>query len=715
MPRDVTVTFDDGSTTIYRGVPDEATPEQVNTRAMAEHPGRKVTVLDGGQPGNVLTQTLASGAAGFGKAVGAVPALLGAPAQYFRNQRDPNAGLNAPSELGKSIMDYWQEVGDRYGLKNKWGKAAAEGTGGGLVFGGFAPLAMAANATGGVAGEGAAALFGDNGLTRAGGALVGSVGSGMALNKIATAVSPNLANLSARGMEGLTPEILERAATLQAASRAKGVTMDLAQAVTAVGGKGSNLQALRDQLAQAKQGANVQKFLEDQPSQLRAYLQEALDVPGAHIIPEQQAANNLQQAATNAVQGAKDARSAAVKGDYKKLGDLPPGSGERLAAVAERVAAEPGLRAEAKAAAAAFAAQVRGEDPKLLQAITNAKEAYLAAAPGKARMAASDAYQKARAALESAKAAPLKALDVDTAIGKIVGDFKGTPINPTDPVLKGHIKHLGTELNKEFKTLSPQIAAVEQKFADLTETLVNPMKQSVTGRVAQPRGYLDNVEAQQGAFSRVMEAGSDPRAMVSPVMKLAKDTAATGDKQAFRDSLAAYIGRKLDTATEAGGTAIATGNNADLPEKVWQGLFGNVRQAQGMRDAVAIIAKQDGGDPVKAVAGLDRVIETVAALKNTVKAGGMTPQDMMQEGGRSLPATLVRAVKMPAQTAGLRMEQANLGKAFEKLDVILTTPEGHKLLQKAAAAKSRSDILRLLSNFGSSAEATTQVQLPAGQ
>lgn len=700
-----TIKLPDGSSL---EMPEDPTPEDlVALKAISQK-------AEAGRP-NVLTQTLASGAAGFGKALGMVPTLIGAPAQYFRNQRGPDASLNAPSKLGKIVTDYAQEIGDRYGLQNKWAKAGVEGAGGGVAFGGVAPVAMAANAIGGATSEGAASLFGDNALTRFAGGLVGSVGSGMALNKLATAVSPNLANLSARAMEGLTPEVLERAAALQSASRAKGVTMDLAQAVTAVGGKGSNLQALRDQLAQAKQGANVQKFLEDQPSQLRAYLQEALDVPGANIIPEQQAANNLQQAATNAVEGTKKARSAAVKADYEAVGTLPADAGKRLAAIADNIAKQAGRSDEMRAAAAAFAARVRGESADLAKAVADARAALSTAAPGKARAAAQAELQRATQAVDAAKQQPLRALDVDTAIGQLVGDFKGTPINPTNPKVKGDVKYLAQALNEEFKRLSPQVAAAEQKFANLSDTLVNPMKQSVTGRVAQPRGYLDNVEAQQGAFSRVMEAGSDPRAMVSPVMKLAKDTAATGDKQAFRDSLAAYISRKLDTATEAGGTAIATGNNADLPEKVWRGLFGNVRQAQGMRDAVAIIAKQDGGDPVKAVAGLDRVIETVAALKNTVKAGGMTPQDMMQEGGRSLPATLVRAVKMPAQTAGLRMEQANLGKAFEKLDVILTTPEGHKLLQKAAAAKSRSDILRLLSNFGSSAEATTQVQLPAGQ
>lgn len=48
MPRDVTVTFEDGSTHVYRGVPDEATPDQVTARASQEF-RKGISSLDGGR------------------------------------------------------------------------------------------------------------------------------------------------------------------------------------------------------------------------------------------------------------------------------------------------------------------------------------------------------------------------------------------------------------------------------------------------------------------------------------------------------------------------------------------------------------------------------------------------------------------------------------------------------------------------------------------
>lgn len=49
MPRNVTVTFDDGSSHVYQNVPDNATPDQVSARAAQDFAGRKITSLDGGR------------------------------------------------------------------------------------------------------------------------------------------------------------------------------------------------------------------------------------------------------------------------------------------------------------------------------------------------------------------------------------------------------------------------------------------------------------------------------------------------------------------------------------------------------------------------------------------------------------------------------------------------------------------------------------------
>jgi hypothetical protein len=48
MPRNITVTFDDGTTHVYQGAPDDVTPDQVEARAAKEF-GKKVRSLDGGR------------------------------------------------------------------------------------------------------------------------------------------------------------------------------------------------------------------------------------------------------------------------------------------------------------------------------------------------------------------------------------------------------------------------------------------------------------------------------------------------------------------------------------------------------------------------------------------------------------------------------------------------------------------------------------------
>lgn len=66
MPRDITVTFDDGTTHQYKGAPDTVTPEQVQARAQREF-GKTVSALDGGRP----AESFASKAGGVARDVAA--------------------------------------------------------------------------------------------------------------------------------------------------------------------------------------------------------------------------------------------------------------------------------------------------------------------------------------------------------------------------------------------------------------------------------------------------------------------------------------------------------------------------------------------------------------------------------------------------------------------------------------------------------------------
>jgi hypothetical protein len=57
MPRDITVTFEDGSTHVYRQAPDNVTPDQVTQRAAKEF-GKSVSALDGGRASVKAGQTI---------------------------------------------------------------------------------------------------------------------------------------------------------------------------------------------------------------------------------------------------------------------------------------------------------------------------------------------------------------------------------------------------------------------------------------------------------------------------------------------------------------------------------------------------------------------------------------------------------------------------------------------------------------------------------
>ena len=68
MPRDITITFEDGTSHVYRAAPDSVTPDQVEARAASEF-GKKVTALDGGR-GAPTDPTLAQKITGDMRRVG---------------------------------------------------------------------------------------------------------------------------------------------------------------------------------------------------------------------------------------------------------------------------------------------------------------------------------------------------------------------------------------------------------------------------------------------------------------------------------------------------------------------------------------------------------------------------------------------------------------------------------------------------------------------
>jgi len=99
MPRNITITFDDGTSHQYAGVPDNVTPEQVHKRATQEH-GKAITNIDGGnaQPkperswGDVASGAVQNLIPSTGKLIGGIAESVMSPVKTAKSLVDLGAG-----------------------------------------------------------------------------------------------------------------------------------------------------------------------------------------------------------------------------------------------------------------------------------------------------------------------------------------------------------------------------------------------------------------------------------------------------------------------------------------------------------------------------------------------------------------------------------------------------------------------------------------------
>ena len=99
MPRNITVTFDDGTSHQYAGVPDNITPAQVQQRATQEH-GKAITNIDGGnaQPkperswGDVASGAVQNLIPSTGKLIGGIAESVMSPVKTAKSLVDLGAG-----------------------------------------------------------------------------------------------------------------------------------------------------------------------------------------------------------------------------------------------------------------------------------------------------------------------------------------------------------------------------------------------------------------------------------------------------------------------------------------------------------------------------------------------------------------------------------------------------------------------------------------------
>ena len=148
-----------------------------------------------------------------------------------------------------------------------------------------------------------------------------------------------------------------------------------------------------------------------------------------------------------------------------------------------------------------------------------------------------------------------------------------------EPKVKGDVKVPGA--NAEQFSDCRQVTKTEQSLLSSLTLWSTRWKQSVTGQLRNLVGAGTTSGRNKGFQPCHGGWFSDPRAMVSPGAEVTKDAAATGTNKPSGTALLRTSGGNWTLLLEPAGLQSPRATMRIFRKKVWQGLFGNVRQAPG--------------------------------------------------------------------------------------------------------------------------------------
>lgn len=589
------------------------------------------------------------------------------PGEFLKSTGTPQAEAALPTPQGDSVPRQYVRKG-------------LEAVGGGMATpaGPGALGQVLPNFMGGVGGEAAARLLGDNAITRFLGGLAGSGATSFAQAKV-TSPRAQDANLAREALEGIDPKQLQAAQAFQAKAAEMGVKLDLAQALTATGASANNLNTIRDLIANTKEGNKLQGLLRDQPKDVQASVSSHVGAMPGQDYSLPQAANNVQEAATKRIGMATKARTDAVREDYAKVGMLPPEAQQAVIQELQSRLQVPGLSNEA-----------RGVIQELLGKFQNAPAASTTPANARAAVvAATKPSQKAaaRAQLAEANSAqsatrPIHALDADVALSDALGSYKGSPTYLANPKATGQVRGVGGAVNGLLQQGSPAIQAAERKFASISESDVNPLKQGPVGQFATSRGYAPDRAASVAKLTSFFDAGAAPGNPISPI-KILGNELEKSESGTFADAFKSWLTSKIDK--HAVGELDANQAHPDaLARGIYGEIFGSAKRYEGVKQAVSLVAEQNGVPPAQAVAGLENLGRVLKGASNRPQSvQGVSQEQLQQMSGHSLSANALRVFGfLPFERSARWLENRQTTATFKTFDELLTSPEGAATLAR---------------------------------
>lgn len=488
-------------------------------------------------------------------------------------------------------------------------------------------------------------------------------------------------------------------------------TINASQAMT----QPSGLDKLVDVLANSKSGKGVQAQLRGQPSQVAVAAEDAVNqLPGEQLTP-QDSANNLQSAATDVIENTKKARSAQwntiVKGGTDPVIQDAHANLTNTSEAAAKAEADFSQQFPYSNRQRAF----MHDDEKAAFDKLNAAKANLQVAQEGAATAAQVPPQAVAA--EVTRLQKLGAANPNTETGaessKLARQLIGSDGKPlTDPTLinnalvsyttglanptlgmpgatSGTIKYMGGQVQAVRDNLGNSfepIRAANQAFQANTENVINPLKQSVTGRMSGIAGYDPAKEAPVAKVQALFDKGTVPGGP-SDILTLQKSLQSTPEgPQVFQDAFKTWVRGKISSAMTSSDNRTPD-NVASSLTKVFGDPDQTTTQSQGTKDMLVGLARSQGlsdSDQTALVNGFQKMQRFAAAASRRPGSIGDSTGDLNKAAAGGSQEGLRDNVS--SAFFGLRRAISELrgASAFRFADNLVTTPEGMDTLIRMA-------------------------------
>lgn len=742
MPFDATVTFADGTSHVYKGVPDGTPPEAVQQQAQTEF-SKPVTHLAGGAPdgpgmaalketGRVLDQGVRGGLA-------ATPGMIGDAGSF---------GVGKFMDIAKDILpekvipplfrgEDPSKFGDvRHGLETAGGvlpdvskPQTTAGRHAGNVLetivstmtGGGAgtkleKAAMGAGAGGG--GELSATLFGDNPVTRFLGSLAGGTATAVGASHVSNAdklIKENTAGmtdadwkkagavekvLDALGMSHLKSQLLGPRSTLddvvQTASANPQVRPKLVTAVADVPGQTGKV--VDDWASRNLPSAGANN---------RAEILQDVQGTATSAINQMKKQSNNAFVANMPPTGTKTSSTEALYNDLvamaksDRFGENSDG-GKALLKVAERLVANKEPTWGTPAGSNGNLIRAHGEIPTSDLALRNTFERG-----GKVfRISEQDSRPQQITTpeqLESAMAGMGHSLDNYVIVPPVPKGSKMTFLDSSHQVnnIAKELKLMATK--EDFKGLpikdaialfnkyTPEFDAARQAKSTIMDSTVNPAQQGLAGQIAQMGGGLksDKHTATDRALSIVFPP-TQPQGLA--IHQLAKDMGPDAVGELLRE----HVNKTLQQ--------VLRGEDKS-PRSFVSAIYESPAQKENVNAALEVLAAKQGRNPADVKAGFQKLMDAMDSYKDLKMAVGVSPGAVSEQAGQNVVGTVAQPLSSTRRIAG-RITTAG---TYEKIADLVTAKDGLAKLEKISK-QPKSETLRqlMVGTFTSTSEAPSK-------